>query len=330
MNNLRIGILGSGSWASAIAKILLVNNDEIHWYIREPEIIENLKNYGYNSQYLSSTYFDIKKLKLYNTVNELVRNADLIIIVIPSAFLENELKKITVDVSDKFFVNAVKGLIPSENIIVSDYLQKEFKITDKQIASITGPCHAEEVAQERLSYLTIASPSNDLAAFVSKNLNNRFISTITSNDLEGTQWASVMKNIYALAAGVGHGLRYGDNYLAVLISNAAQEMERFLNAINPIKRDIKASAYLGDLLVTAYSQFSRNRTFGNYIGRGYSVQATQAEMLMVAEGYYATKSIYEINQNLKTSMPIVETIYNILYQSKNPLQEFEKLNQSLL
>lgn len=329
MNNLKIGVLGSGSWATAIAKILQINNHEISWYIREQEIIDNIKKYGYNSVYLSSAEFNQNKLTLFNDINEFLNYTDLIIVVIPSAFLTPVLEAITTDVSKKYFVNAVKGLIPEENIIVTDFLKKHFNIADDKLAYVTGPCHAEEVAQEKLSYLTVASTNLNLASFISQSISSRFIVTVINNDLTGTQYASVMKNIYAVGAGISHGLHYGDNYLAVFISNAIQEMERFLSAVNSVNRDIKASAYLGDLLVTGYSQFSRNRTFGSYIGKGYSVEAAQAEMLMVAEGYYAVKSIHEINKKLKAQIPIAETIYSIIYEHKNPAKEFEILNKKL-
>jgi glycerol-3-phosphate dehydrogenase (NAD(P)+) len=329
MNNLKIGILGSGSWATAIVKILQMNNISINWYIRSQETIEYIKTYGNNPKYLTSVELSTNLLKMSDNIDEVAENSHILILAIPSAFLREALEQISVDISHKYFVSAVKGLIPRENLLISDYLKKYFNVPTQQIAAITGPCHAEEVAQERLSYLTIAGVNPELTGHISVCLHNRFIETVVSQDIDGTEYASVMKNIYAVAAGMSHGLRYGDNYLAVLISNAAQEMERFLQVVNPTVRDIKASAYLGDLLVTAYSQFSRNRTFGSLVGKGHSVRAAQAEMLMIAEGYYAAQSIYEINQNLKASIPIVEAIYSILYQRENPARAFNRLNKLL-
>ena len=329
MDNLKIGVIGSGSWATAIIKILQMNKIPVLWYIRSDEVIEQIKLYGSNPKYLTSVEFNTGLLTMSSNIDEVAENAQILILAIPSAFLRESIEQITVDISNKYFITTVKGLIPRENLLISDYLKKYINVPLSQIAGITGPCHAEEVAQERLSYLTIAGVNNELTGFLSRCLHCRFIETVVSTDLDGAEYASVMKNIYAVAAGISHGLRYGDNYMAVLISNAAQEMERFLEVLIPAHRDIKASAYLGDLLVTAYSQFSRNRTFGSLIGKGHSVRAAQAEMLMIAEGYYAAQSIYEINQTAKASIPIVDTIYSILYQRENPVRAFSRLNKLL-
>lgn len=329
MNNWNIGILGSGSWATALVKILQLNSHTINWYIRNSETIKYINEYGKNPKYLSSAELNPKLLNMSDNIDEVVDNSQLLILAIPSAFLREALEQTTVKIERKYFVSAIKGLIPRENLLISDYLKKYFNVPNQNIASITGPCHAEEVVQERLSYLTIAGESPELITHLSVLLHNRFIETVTSNDIEGTEYAAVMKNIYAVAAGISHGLRYGDNYQAVLVANASQEMENFLRAMNPSKRNIHESAYLGDLLVTVYSQFSRNRAFGNLIGKGNSIRAAQAEMLMIAEGYYATQSIYEINQRIKASIPIVETTYNILYQRENPARAFDKLNKLL-
>jgi glycerol-3-phosphate dehydrogenase (NAD(P)+) len=330
MNSLKLGILGSGSWATAIVKVLQHNNISLNWYVRNSETIDYIKTYGNNPKYLTSTELNNDLLNMSDDIDEVVDNSQILILVIPSAFLRESLEQISVDIHNKYFVSAIKGLVPRENLLISDYLNKYFNVSLQNVAAIVGPCHAEEVAQEKLSYLTIAGHNRELNQHISVSLHSRFIETIISNDLEGAEYAAVMKNIYAVASGISHGLRLGDNYQAVLVSNAAQEMERFLQAIKPdTLRDIKSSAYLGDLLVTVYSQFSRNRTFGNLIGKGNTVRAAQAEMLMIAEGYYAAQSIYEINKSVKASIPIAETTYNILYQREDPRRAFNRLNKLL-
>ncbi|HON17702.1 MAG TPA: NAD(P)-binding domain-containing protein [Salinivirgaceae bacterium] len=329
MNNLKIGVLGSGSWATAIIKILQTNNIGVHWYIRNPETLDYIQTYKNNPKYLTSVDINTDLVELSSDVDFVSENCQILILAIPSAFLRDSLENISVQIDRKYFVSAVKGLIPGENILVSEYLQKYFNVKKTQIVALTGPSHAEEVAQERLSYLTFAGKNLEFTNYITTCFHNRFIETVVTEDLEGTEYAGVLKNIYAVAAGISHGLRFGDNYLAVLVANAAQEMEQFLKVLIPQERDIKASAYLGDLLVTAYSQFSRNRTFGSLIGKGHTVRAAQAEMLMVAEGYYATRCIYELNQTYKANMPIVDTVYSILYQSENPTRAFARLNKIL-
>ncbi len=329
MHDLKIGILGSGSWATAIAKILQTNNISFNWFIRNQETIQHIQTYKNNPKYLTSVEFDTNSIHFSNDIDHIIETSQIIILAIPSAFIRETLESLAIPIYKKYIISAIKGLIPGENILVSDFLVKYFNVPKNQIVAIAGPCHAEEIAQERLSYLTFAGHNIEFTNYITTCFYNRFVETIVSNDLDGTEYAAVLKNIYALATGISHGLRYGDNYQAVLVANAAQEMERFLNAVIPHDRDIKASAYLGDLLVTAYSQYSRNRTFGSLIGKGHSVRAAQAEMLMIAEGYYATRSIYELNQVHKTHLPIVETVYSILYLRENPSRAFQRLNKIL-
>jgi glycerol-3-phosphate dehydrogenase (NAD(P)+) len=306
-----------------------MNKIPVWWYVRNEEVIEHIKLYGANPKYLTSADLNADLLTMSTSIDEVAENSNILILAIPSAFLREAIEHISVDISHKYFITTIKGLIPRENLLISDYLKKYLNVPASQIACIVGPCHAEEVAQERLSYLTVAGSNPELNSFLTTCLHCRFIETVVSPDIDGAEYASVMKNIYAVAAGVSHGLGYGDNYMAVLISNAAQEMERFLKVLIPAERDIKDSAYLGDLLVTSYSQFSRNRTFGSLIGKGHSVRAAQAEMLMIAEGYYAAQSIFEINQTAKASIPIVDAIYSILYKRENPGRAFSRLNKLL-
>ncbi|WP_163718409.1 NAD(P)H-dependent glycerol-3-phosphate dehydrogenase [Mangrovibacterium lignilyticum] len=325
----KIAIVGSGSWATALAKILLNNVDRIGWYFRNPDSIEQFKRFKHNPSYLRGVEFDINRIDFYSDINETFEKSDVLVLAIPSAFLDRSLCDMTVDISNKYIVSAIKGIIPEENQIVGQYLNQKFKLPFERIGVIAGPCHAEEVALERLSYLTIACPDIRRARDFAFKLECPYIRSHVSDDIFGTEYASVLKNVIAIASGIVHGLRYGDNFQAVLIANAIQEIKRFVDKVHPITRDIKSSAYLGDLLVTAYSQFSRNRTFGTMIGKGYTTRTAQLEMHMVAEGYYATKSIHEINLEYKVNLPICEAVYNILYAGENPAAEMRLLTERL-
>lgn len=325
----KIAIVGSGSWATALAKILLNNVDRIGWYFRSADNIEQFKRFKHNPSYLRGVEFDISRIDFYSDINEVFEKSDLLVISIPSAFLNCSLSELTVDISKKYIVSAIKGIVPEGNQIVGKYLHEKFKLPYERIGVIAGPCHAEEVALERLSYLTIACPDIRRARDFAFKLECPYIRSHVSDDIYGTEYASVLKNIIAIASGIVHGLRYGDNFQAVLVSNAIQEIKRFVDKVHPITRDIKSSAYLGDLLVTTYSQFSRNRTFGTMIGKGYTTRTAQLEMHMVAEGYYATKSIHEINLEYKVNLPICEAVYNILYGGENPAAEIRLLTEKL-
>ena len=325
----RIGIVGSGSWATAIAKMVLTNVNHINWYFRNSNNIEQFKRLKRNPNYLSSVEFDTEKISFTTDINEIVENSDAIIFANPSAFLKNILTGLTVSLKDKLVVSAIKGLVSDENQIVGSYFNEVYNVPLQNIIVISGPCHAEEVALERLSYLTIACQDIKQGRQFASKLQCSFINTAITDDIYGTEYSAVLKNIMAVASGICHGLGYGDNFQAVLISNAIQEIKRFVDTVHPITRDIKSSAYLGDLLVTCYSQFSRNRTFGTMIGKGYSVKSTQMEMLQIAEGYYATKSIKERNEKYKVNMPITDAIYNILYEKISPAIEIKLLTDLL-
>ncbi|MFO7869444.1 MAG: NAD(P)H-dependent glycerol-3-phosphate dehydrogenase [Bacteroidales bacterium] len=323
-----IALLGSGSWATAIAKILHTNVDKLHWYVREKEVIESLKKHNQNTLYLSNVKFNTEILEVTNDPNKAVANADVIIFCVPSKFVESLSKSISIDISKKQVVTAVKGIVPHNNLLVSEYIHRHFSVPHNNIAAISGPCHAEEVALERLSYLTVGSPNTDFAQEIAKKLSVYFIKTHISQDIIGIEYSAVLKNIMALATGIGHGLGYGDNFTSVLISNAIREMNRFLSAASVAERDINESVYLGDLLVTAYSQFSRNRTFGMMIGKGYSVKSTELDMNMIAEGYYGVKCIMQINDEFNVSMPITQAVHNILYERISASMEFKILAES--
>lgn len=325
----RIAVLGSGSWATAIVKILTYSVDNLGWYVRDENAIMHIKKYGNNPKYLSSANINTNKVSLTNDINKAVENSDVVIIAIPSAFLENALSNLTVPLCDKFILSAVKGIIPSSNVTIAEFFNQAYGIPFDNIGVVTGPCHAEEVALERLSYLTLACKSKENAQALANLFECHFIKTTTTSDIYGVEYAAVLKNIYAIASGICHGLSYGDNFQAVLVSNAQRELKRFLDVTYPSKRNVDTSAYLGDLLVTCYSNFSRNRTFGNMIGKGYTVSATMAEMNMVAEGYYAASCIHAINQSHGVYMPIAETIFKILYQNGNPNIEIRNLIEQL-
>ena len=327
--NLKFAVIGGGSWATAIAKMLCVNLSEISWYMRNDAAIEHIQKYKHNPNYLSSVEFDTNKLKLTNNINEAIEYADYIIFAIPSAFLDAELKNMTVSLSDKIIFSAIKGIVPETSLIVGEHFHIQYDIPYYNIGVITGPCHAEEVALERLSYLTIACGDPDKASIVAKSLSGNYIKAKISDDIIGTEYAAMLKNIYAIAAGIAHGLGYGDNFQSVMMSNGIREMKKFIRKVHKMKRNINDSAYLGDLLVTGYSVFSRNRMFGNMIGKGYTVKSAMMEMSMVAEGYYATKSAYKLNQGYGAKTPIIDAVYAILYEGKDAKSVFKKLTESL-
>lgn len=325
----RIGVVGGGSWATAIAKILTETNEHICWFMRNIETIKAFKALNHNPRYLCEVEFDLSKITFTDDLNKLIGMCDVIIFAIPSAFLKNVTGRITKSLQDKVIVSAIKGLIPDDNLIIAEYFNSYFNVPLEQVVIISGPCHAEEIALERLSYLTFASNDLKVARQVAQRFDCHYVKTSISDDIYGTEYSAVLKNVIAIASGICHGLHYGDNFQAVLVSNAIQEIERFVAAVHPIQRDIKSSAYLGDLLVTAYSQFSRNRTFGTMIGKGYSVKSAQMEMLMIAEGYFAVKGIKEINEHYNVHMPITNAVYNILYERISPVMEIRLLTEEL-
>ncbi len=327
--NKKIGVLGGGSWATSIIKMLCENIESVNWWMRNEDVINHIKTYGYNPNYISDAELKKEKLELSSNINEVVKNSDYIVLAIPSAFLKETLKKLNIPLKDKVVISAIKGIVPENNTIVGDFLHNQYEVSYQNIGVVTGPCHAEEVALERLSYLTVACGDKDKAEFFANSISGRYIKTTVSDDIYGTEYAAVLKNVIALASGICHGLGYGDNFQAVLVSNAIREIKRFVDAVRPIKRDIKESAYLGDLLVTAYSQFSRNRSFGEMIGRGYSIDSAQLQLKMIAEGYYSVKCIAEINESLRVNMPITEAVYNILYEEKSAKKQIKLLTDCL-
>lgn len=325
-----IGVVGGGSWGTALVKLLHANNDRVHWWIRRAETIEHIRKFGHNPDYISAAQFNVSRLVMDTDLHAVVKACDTLVIAVPSAFLKATLELLDrSELAGRTIFSAVKGIVPETNQIVGEFLFQHYGVNERDFGVICGPCHAEEVAMERLSYLTIACQDARKASDMGAALNGRFMKTTLSDDIYGTEFAAILKNVIAICAGVSVGLGYGDNFRAVLVSRAIGEIERFVAAVHPIARDINEPAYLGDLLVTAYSTFSRNREFGNMIGKGYSVRSAQLEMNMVAEGYYAVKCVHEINQRLNVDMPITEATYRMLYEKMAPMMEMRLLSDKL-
>lgn len=316
----RVAVMGGGSWATALAKLLLKQPTEsILWYMRRDDRIDEFRRLGHNPAYLTDVPFDVNRIEFSSDINYIASEADTLLLVMPSPYFKSHVDKLTVDISGKSIVSAVKGIVPDGNMLITDYMHERFGVATERMLVVSGPCHAEEVALERPSYLTIGCHDIDMAAAFGRRLcSGRNCHFIPTTDVDGVEYAGVMKNIYAIAAGIVHGMKKGDNFLAMLVSNAIREMESFLDAVNPRPRQICDSVYLGDLLVTAYSRFSRNHNFGSMIGKGYSVKAARMEMEQTAEGYYGAKCIHEINLDHQVNMPIAEAVYDILYRRVRP------------
>ena len=324
----KIAVLGGGSWATALAKILLGNCERISWYMRRQDRIDDFIKDGHNPVYLPDAKFDTDRIDFSADINEVCEDADTLVVAVPSPYFRNHADKITTDISAKTVVSAVKGIVPDCNMIVTDYFMHHFGVRDQNLLVIGGPCHAEEVALERLSYLTIGCHDAVKCREFASRLSGKRMKTILSDDIDGIEYGAVLKNVYAIAAGIISGMKMGDNFMAMLVSNAIREMGRFVDTVSPCGRDLCRSAYLGDLLVTAYSRFSRNHNFGSMIGKGYSVKAAKMEMEMVAEGYYGTKCIHEINRDYNVDMPILNCVYEILYQGMNPRTAIESVTDA--
>ena len=324
----KIAVIGGGSWATALAKILLTTQDDINWYIRRPDRIEDFIRMKHNPAYLSSVMFDINRIRFYSNLDEVVNESDTLIFATPSPFLKQHLGMLKTSLKEKFIISAIKGIVPDENMLISDYFTEYYQVAPENMAVLGGACHAEEIAMERLSYLTIACNDRQKAASIAAIFNNSFLKCSCSQDVIGIEYAAVLKNVYAIMAGIYHGMKYGHNFRAVFLSNAMKEMQCFLEKVHGVERDITGSAYLGDLLVTAYSRFSRNRTFGTMIGKGYSIKTAQLEMEMIAEGYYGTKCIHEINEQYRAETPILDALYAILYERESPAPIIRQLTET--
>ena len=325
----RVAIIGGGSWATAMAKIVMHHEEKINWYMRRDDRIEEFKMLGHNPSYLTGLHFDVNRINFSSDINEIVNNSDTLIFVTPSPYLKSHLKKLKVSIREKLIGIAIKGLVPDENITISRYFEQAYNVPEDHVAAIGGPSHAEEVAMDRTCYLTVGCRNLNNAKTLAELLTNKYVRTSISRDIEGIEFSSVLKNVYAIAAGISHGLKNGDNFQAVLVANAIQEMDRFLKIVEESEnRSVLNTAYLGDLLVTMYSNFSRNRVFGTMIGQGYSVKTAQLEMEMIAEGYYGTNCMKAINKYYHVNMPILDAVYNILYERISPSVEFKILGDS--
>lgn len=324
-----IAVMGGGSWATAIAKMVVSQTGHIGWYMRRADRIADFKRLGHNPAYITSLSFDTDQITFSADINAIARKYDTLIFATPSPYLKNHLAKLTTDISEKTIVTAVKGIVPDEDMVVSEYFRTRYNVPPEHILCIGGPSHAEEVAMRRLTYLTIGCADEHMAKLFADVLRSSYVRVETSADIRGIEYAAVLKNVYAICAGICNGLRYGDNFMAVLLTNSAREMSRCLTAMSPAHRNICDSVYLGDLTVTCYSNFSRNRTFGTMIGRGYSVESAQLEMKMVAEGYYGTKCMTEINKHYNVDMPILQTVYDILYRGVPPSKAILALTERL-
>lgn len=331
-----IGIIGSGSYCTSFVKIITdpakrySQDIHINWFIRNQDTIDHILQHKHNPKYLTSVEIPVDKIQFFADIKSCIQSSEILILGVPSAFLYNTLRHCTADdFKDKKIVTLIKGVVPETNQIVADFMTHHFNIPISNVAMISGPSHAEEIAGEKLTYLTIAAPDSSLRNILESVISNDYIKTFQSDDLSGAEFASVLKNIFAVAAGIYHGLGYGDNFHAFFMTNAIKELKKFVNTVSPANRDIEDSVYLGDLLVTCYSAFSRNRMFGNYIGKGYTVKVAQSEMNMIAEGYFATKCIYEINQHYHVDLPILDAVYNILYKNAPVRKEMESLTLKL-
>ncbi|MDO5760710.1 MAG: NAD(P)H-dependent glycerol-3-phosphate dehydrogenase [Bacteroidota bacterium] len=325
---MNIAVLGSGSWATAMVKILCENKQKVLWWVREQEIKEGVEKHSHNPMFLRACVLDNKKIEVSTDINFVIQRASILFCVIPSAFVEKSFENVSFSsMQNKIVVTATKGMIPSKNQIVSLFFKEKYNIPYTSQCVVSGPSHAEEVSMECLTYLTCGSENKELAQSIASIISCPYVKTLISDDIEGVEYAGVLKNIYAVATGIAFGLGYGDNYIAVLVSKATTEMQHFLDVVDKRKRNINAIVYLGDLLVTAYSQHSRNRTFGQMIGKGYSVSSAQLEMQMVAEGYYSVNGIHKLNEKLNANLPIVEAVYRILYQDTCPHEEFSNLSE---
>lgn len=327
----KIAVMGGGSWATALAKLLLRNNESITWYMRRQDRIDDFLRLRHNPAYLTDVEFDTDRIEFSCNINEVCASCDTLLLVMPSPYFKSHMDKLSVDISSKYIVSAVKGIVPGENDLITTYMEKRYGVDPRRMLVIGGPCHAEEVALDRPSYLTIGCEDLEAAEEFARCLAGINVHTITSTDVMGIEYAAVLKNVYGIAAGIIHGMKRGDNILAMTVCNSIREMRIFLETASPRPdRHICDSVYLGDLLVTAYSRFSRNHNFGAMIGNGYSVKAARMEMEQTAEGYYGTKCIYDINKLFKVDMPILDAVYGILYRGESPSRAVVRMSKNFL
>lgn len=325
------GVIGGGSWATALVKLLTDNGRQLNWYMRDTAAIEHIERYHHHSKYLTSVELDADSFTITNDINYVVSESDILVFAVPSAYFLSEMSKVNVPYEDRLLISAVKGFVGDRYLTVAEYFHIDHHIPFDRIGVISGPCHAEEVGMERLSYLTLSSKHLEVAEYLCGFFRNYYVKTIACTDIYGVEFAAALKNVYAIAAGICYGAGYGDNFMAVLIASSFREMKEFINVTNPdIRRNTSMSAYLGDLLVTCNSPFSRNRSFGSMLGKGYSVRTAMLELSQVAEGYYATKAIHEINRKFNVNMPIADAVHSVLYEGCSAVEAMRELQESLM
>ena len=324
-----VAVIGSGSWATALVKIFTDSKIHVHWYVRHPEDVKYIQKNAKNPKYLTGVKFKRNRISVSDDVNGIIDKCKWIVLAVPSAFVAQVLQTIKTDLREKIIISGIKGILTETQQHIGPYMKHHFGLSSDQFVLLTGPSHAEEIALERTSYLTMVCENKEIANNLQKMIRASYIQSRYSDDVIGIEYASILKNVYAIASGMAYGLGYGDNFQSVLISNAMGEMKRFLNLVQPKDRDITQSAYLGDLLVTAYSAFSRNRRFGTLMGRGYTVRGVQMEMQMVAEGYYALKPLRKKAKEIQIEMPILNAVYDIVYQNKPIKKRFVALTKKL-
>ena len=329
MKNKSFGVIGAGSWGTALVKMFSENLNSINWYVRNKVILDGINENKRNLKYLRHVQLNTKKLNISNDLCKIIEVSDILIIAIPSPYIDSTFENHKNLLKDKIIISASKGVVPKSQLVISQHFHLNYGIKKTNLGIISGPCHAEEVALEKLSYLTVGVKRKTLGNYISENLKSKFIKTSVSTDIIGIEYSATLKNIYSILVGISHGLGYGDNFLSVLISHCAKELKLFIRTIHQTKRDINHSAYIGDLLVTTYSTFSRNRTFGNMIGKGYSVKSAMSEMSMVVEGYYATKNAYEITKNKNDHFLFIESVYKILYNGNSPKKMLKEISEKL-
>ena len=322
-------VIGNGSWATALVKIFTDSGIHVNWYFRKKEKATYIEKYLHNQDYLTQVKFNPEKITPNSDINELIQKSKWLVLATPSLYLEALLEQVKTPLSDKIVISGVKGILPKSNLLPGAYLNTNLGLPRAHFVVLSGPSHAEEIALNRLSFLTIGCSDLNIASFLKQKMKAPYLKLKTSDDILGIEYSATLKNIFALAAGIAKGLNYGDNFQSVLISNSVMEMKRLLKKISPSKRNINHSVYLGDLLVTAYSIHSRNRRFGELIGKGLRQEQVQKQMKMVAEGYFASKTIYDLKRDLDVKTPIIDAVYAILYQQESPEKSFKNLVQEL-
>lgn len=324
-------VIGHGSMATAMMKVLSMNETSVDWYIHNPEVLESLTTEGHNCRYLPDVEFDTSRIHFSDDLNEVIRRSDIIFLITPAIYLKNYLSDLEVSLKDKFIISAIKGIVPEDNLLVTNYLKKQYGLCDEQLAFMSGPTHAEEVSHNRLTHLTISCTNLDNARRIGEKIKTNFLKLSYSQEVEYLEFISVLKNIYAVVVGMAFGLGYGDNFIAVLVANCAKEMHQVLDvSFTASNVDKIPSSFMGDLLVSCYSIHGRNRRLGVLIGRGNSVKSSLNEMTMVAEGYFASDYFQYLTPEQRQQMPIAELAYQVMHKGLLARKAMKKIEGILL